>query len=73
MDGFFQLLLFNKCNDGDYQSSKIDNDHKGLIQVLAHSESPPLTVQEGKRKPCQLSCVNISMVFKVLANIFKYR
>ena len=67
MDGFFQLLLFRKCNDGDHQSSKINNDHKGLIQFLAHSESPPLT--EGKRKPCQLSCVNIIIFFKVLANI----
>ena len=67
MDGFFQLLLFRKCNDGDHQSSKINNDHKGLIQFLAHSESPPLT--ESKRKPCQLSCVNIIMFFKVLANI----
>jgi hypothetical protein len=67
LDGFFQLLLFRKCNDGDHQSSKINNDHIGLIQFLAHSESPPLT--ESKRKPCQLSCVNIIMFFKVLANI----
>ena len=67
MDGFFQLLLFNKRNNGDHQGREVDDDHKGLIQILAHSESPPLT--GSKRKPCQLSCVNIIMSFKVLANI----
>ena len=69
MDGFFQLLLFRKCNNGDHQSSKINDDHKGLIQFLAHSESPPLT--GSKRKPYQLSHVNSIMLFKVLANIPK--
>ncbi len=68
MGGFFQLLLFNKCNDGDHQGREVNHDHKGLIQVLAHSESPPLT--KSKRKPCQLSYVNIIMYFKVLVNIF---
>ena len=50
-----------------FRVRSLSNDHKGLIQFLAHSESPPLT--ESKRKPCQLSCVNIIMFFKVLANI----
>ena len=68
MDGFFQLLLFRKCNNGDHQSSKINDDHKGLIQFLAHSESPPLT--GSKRKPCQLSYVNNIMCIKIIANIF---
>ena len=68
MDGFFQLLLFRKCNNGDHQSSKINDDHKGLIQFLAHSESPPLT--ESKRKPCQLSYVNNIMCIRIIANIF---
>ena len=68
MDGFFQLLLFRKCNDGDHQSSKINDDHKGLIQFLAHSESPPLT--GSKRKPCQLSYVKNIMCIRIIANIF---
>ena len=68
MDGFFQLLLFRKCNNGDHQSSKINDDHKGLIQFLAHSESPPLT--GSKRKPCQLSYVNNIMCIRIIANIF---
>ena len=68
MDGFFQLLLFRKCNDGDHQSSKINDDHKGLIQFLAHSESPPLT--GSKRKPFQLSYVNNIMCIRIIANIF---
>ena len=68
MDGFFQLLLFRKCNNGDHQSSKINDDHKGLIQFLAHSESPPLT--GSKRKPCQLFYVNNIMCIRIIANIF---
>ena len=31
MGGFFQLLLFNKCNDGDHQGREVNHDHKGLI------------------------------------------
>ena len=32
MDGFFQLLFFRKCNDGDHQSSKIK---EALIKSLS--------------------------------------
>ena len=68
MDGFFQLLLFNKRNNGDHQGREVDDDHKGLIQILAHSESPPLT--GSKRKPCQLSYININMFLEIINMFF---